>query len=107
MGSLSDDLDRFLKTDGLRIIRDSTNIRAGISEPLTEEDINDFDCMNLDELNTEDLEDLRDKAEDLRDHLEDQEPEDENSEEHALWEDKFFRIEDFIDRIKGFSGSSK
>ena len=100
MGNLSDDLDRFLKTDGLRIIYDSQGFRTEPYEPLTEEDIDDFDSMDLSNLNEEELEDLYDKADALRDDLEDKEPEDENSEEYSIWEDRLSATEDFINRIQ-------
>ena len=100
MGNLSDDLDRFLKTDGLRIVFDSQGIRTETYEPLTEEDIDDFDSMDLSNLNEEELENLYDKADALRDDLEDKEPEDEGSKEYSLWEDRLSATEDFIDRIE-------
>ena len=100
MGSLSDDLDKFLKTDGLRILNGIKEAKAGSYEPLTEEDIDDLDCMNLDGLNTEDLRDLRDKAEELLDNLEDREPPEEDSEVYDLWGDRFSEVEDFIDRVQ-------
>ena len=100
MASLSDDLDKFLKTDGLRIIMDSKGVRTEPYEPLTVNEISDFADMNLDILDTDALEDLKDKAEELRDDLESEEPDDEASEEHDLWEDRISETEDFIDRIR-------
>lgn len=100
MGNLSDDLDRFLKTDGLRIVYDSHGVRIETYEPLTEEDIEDFDCMDLSNLNEDELEDLFDKADELRDDLEDKEPEDEDSKEYNLWKTHLSATEEFIDRIQ-------
>lgn len=100
MGNLCDDLDKFLKTDGLRIIMDSEGVRTEPYEPLTAEDIDDFADMNLDVLDKASLEDLQDKAEELRDDLEDLEPENDDSEEYAIWNNRLFETEDFIDRIR-------
>ena len=99
MGSIFDDLDRFLKTDGVKIVMDASGIRAGPYEPLTIDDIDDFDCMNLEELDESSLENLLDKVEELRDELEDDEPEEE-SEDHKLWEARICETEYFIDRIQ-------
>ena len=100
MGSLTNDLDRFLKTDGLRILIESGVVRSEPYEPLTVDDINDFAAMDLEILSAEALEDLLDKAEDLLDDLEDAEPEDEGGEEHNLRESRLSETEDFIDRIR-------
>ena len=99
MGCLNDDLERFLKTEGVRMIRDSEKKSAADCEPLTEEDIEDLDSMILEGLDKAALEDLMAKAENLRDDLEDREPEDEGSEEYDLWEDRLCAVEDFIDRV--------
>ena len=100
MGKLEDDLDKFLKTDGVRIVIDSEGAKAEPYEPLTVEDINDFAAMDLDGLDKDDLEDLMDKAEELQDTLEDDEPDDEDSEEYDLWEARLTETEIFIDRIQ-------
>ena len=100
MASLTSDLDKFLKTDGLRILVESGAVRTEPYEPLTVEDIDDFADMSLDELDTDHLEDLLEKAEDLRDDLEDEEPDDENSNEYDLWSNRLSETEDFIDRIQ-------
>ncbi len=99
MGCLNDDLERFLKTDGFRMMMDSGRKTASDGEPLTEEDIEDLDSMILENLNKGALEDLMTKAENLRDDLEDREPEDEDSGEYDLWEDRLCAVEDFIDRV--------
>ena len=101
MADLTNDLDKFLKTDGLRILIESGVVRTEPYEPLTVDDIDDFADMNLDGLDADHLEDLLDSAEDLRDELEDDEPEDEDSEEYNLWSDRLSETEDFIDRIQG------
>ena len=100
MGSIREDLDKFLKTDGLRIMMGSNGTRVESYEPLTVNDIDDFGSMNLETLDKDGLKDLLDKAEELQDDLEDDEPEDEESEEHNLWEDRYSETEDFIDRIR-------
>ena len=100
MASLSDDLDRFLKTDGLKILFGSDVVRTGTCEPLTTDDIDGLCSMNLDELDKDRLENLMDKAEDLRENLEDEEPDDEASEAYGLWEDRLSEVDDFIDRIR-------
>ena len=100
MGSLCDDLDKFLKTDGIKIIIDSKGTRVEPYEPLTEDDIDDFADMDLDELDETGLEDLLEKAEELQDEMADREPEDENSETHDTWEGQIIEIEDFIERIR-------
>ncbi len=100
MGNISDDLDKFLKTDGVRIIMDAGGVRTEPYEPLIVEDIDDFDSMDLEKLDESGLEDLLEKAEELRDDLQDEEPEDEESEEHGLWEKRLSETEVFIDRIR-------
>ncbi len=99
MSNLRDDLDKFLKTDGVRIIMDAGGVRAEPYEPLTVEDIDGFDSIVLEELDETSLEDLLDYAEELRDDLEDDEPDNE-SEEHNLWEYRLCETENFIDRIR-------
>ena len=88
----------------VRITIDANGIREETYEPLTMEDIDDLDCMYLDELNLEDLEDLLSKAEDLLDEVDELEPEDEDSEDHDLWEARFSEVENFIDRINSRIG---
>ena len=101
MGNLMDDLEKFLQTDGIKIIVSASgDIRTEPYEPLTVEDIDDFDSMNLEELSAADLTDLQEKAEELRDDLEEGEPDDEESEAHSLWDSQLSATEDFIDRIR-------
>ncbi|MBQ6514861.1 MAG: hypothetical protein IJI09_09065 [Clostridia bacterium] len=94
-----EDKSNQLKESGVRITIDSDGIRYDAYEPLSIEDIDDLDCMELEALTREGLEDLLSKAEDLLDEVEDLEPEDEGSEDHDLWEDQLSEVEDFIDRI--------
>ena len=98
MGCLIDDLDRFLRTEGIRIVAGSGGIRAG-GVPLSEEDIDGLSSMDLDGKDRADLEDLLDSAEDLRDDLEDLPPEEESSEEYALWDSCLANLVNFIDRV--------
>ena len=100
MSSLTNDLDRFLKTDGLRILIESGAVRTEAYKPLTMEDIGGFAAMDLDSLDADRLEDLLDRAEDLLDELEDDEPGGGDSEAHDLWEDRLSETEDLIDRIR-------
>ena len=69
-------------------------------EPLTEEDIEDLECMELDELDRDSLENLLDKAEDLLDEIYDHEPIDMGEEAHDIWDLQLSEVEDFIDRVK-------
>ena len=100
MSNLSSDLDKFLRTDGIRILIESGAVRTEPYEPLTVNDIDDFADMDLDRLSADDLEDLLDKAEDLLIDLEDDAPENENSDEYSLWSSRLSETEDFIDRIR-------
>ena len=100
MGNLKNDLDRFLKTDGIRILIESGVVRGEPWEPLTVDDIDDFFAMNLEDLDTARLEDLQKKAEDLLDELEDAEPGGENSEEYETWEERVEETERLIRRIR-------
>ena len=100
MSSLTNDLDRFLKTDGLRILIESGAVRTEAYKPLTMEDIGGFAAMDLDSLDTDRLEDLLDRAEDLLEELEDGEPDGGDSEAHGLREDRLSETEDLIDRIR-------
>ena len=75
-------------------------VRVSESEPLTLEDIDDFEDMILDDLPVEDLEDLLSNAEDLYDRVRDSEPEDKNSAEYTEWETNISQIEAFIDEIQ-------
>lgn len=100
MGSLSDDLERFLRSDGIRILVESGTVKVEPYESLTENDIDDFDSMDIENLNLDDLEYLLDRVEDLQDTLEEKEPEDEESEAHACWDDQMSKTENFIDEIR-------
>lgn len=100
MANLQEELNRFPESGSIRITMDSDGIRSEPYEPLTVDDIDDFDSMDLENLDQPGLEDLLDKAEDLRDDLEDDEPEDEDSEEYNLWAARLSETEDFIDRIQ-------
>ena len=69
-------------------------------EPLTPEDIEDFECMDLENLDLESLLDLLDKAEDLMDEMYNLEPVDMGEEAHDIWDMQLSEVEDFIDRIR-------
>ena len=100
MSCLYDDLEKFLKSDGIRILMDSGAVRVRRFDPLRAEDIENLEAMDLGGMSREELEELQERAEDLLDELEDSEPEDEGSEEHDGWEDQFSDVEEFIDRIQ-------
>ncbi len=69
-------------------------------DPLTEEDIEDLECMELGELDSSSLNDLLDKAQDLLDEIYDREPQDMGEEAHDIWDLQLSEVEDFIDRVK-------
>lgn len=100
MGSLKDELRKFAGEKGVRIVMDSIGTRVEPYEPLTVDDIDDFDGMEHSGLGSDELEDLLDKAEELQESLEEEEPDDEESDEHNLWEDRISETEDFVDRIR-------
>ena len=100
MSCLNDDLEKFLKSDGLRSLMDSGAIRVRTFDPLDENDIEELDSMDLDVMSQEELEELADRAEDLLDVLEDREPEDRDCEEYGTWEEKLSDVEAFIGRIR-------
>lgn len=100
MGCLNDDLEKFLKSDGIRIIMDADGVRTEPFIRLTEADIEDFGSIDLEDMESDELERLQDQVDDLRDEIEDREPEDEDSEEHDLWEDRLSEVEDFLDDIR-------
>ena len=99
MSCLNDDLEKFLKSDGIRSLMDSGILRIRQANPLSEEEIEELAAVDLDGMSREELEELQDQAEDLLDNLEDEEPEDEDSEEYNDWEGRFSDVEDFIERI--------
>ena len=88
MGSRTDDLDRFLKTDGIRILRDSGFFRAKPAVPLTVQELAALDPRRLDR---QSLGDLLDRAEDLLDAVEDSEPKNRRGKAHAVWEEQFWQ----------------
>ena len=100
MDNLRDELKKFSDSDAVRILFKSGEVKVEPYEPLTADDIDDFDSMNLDEMNADDLEFMLNQAEDLLDELEEEEPEEEESEEHDLWEDRISETEDVIDRLR-------
>ena len=100
MGNLDKDLEKFLKSDGMRILMESGIVSVRCSDPLSEEEIDALDSTDLDTMSREELEELQDRAEDLINELEDSEPEDEDSQEHSDWEDKLSDIEGLIDQIE-------
>ena len=77
MAQMDNNLEKFLKTEGLRIIFDANGIREKTFTPLTVEDIPNFENMDLESMDLEDLENLLDQLEDLLDTLEEDEPEEE------------------------------
>ena len=100
MGNLKDDLEKFLKTDGVRILIESGSMKIEPYEPLTEEDIDCLEEIDLGNMDQDALEALLDKLEDLQDTMEDEEPDDEDSEEYGQWEDNVSRIEDLLSAVQ-------
>ena len=96
MGNPTDDLDRFLKTAGIRI---AGGMQAGPFEPLAVDDISRFASMDLKSMGRNELASLQYRLEDLRDDLEDREPADKSSEEYRLWDRRLCAVEDFLDRV--------
>ena len=100
MGCLNDDLDRFLKTDGIRIVREAGGVRRAPARRLTERDIERFSAAKPERMSLRALKDLREQAEDLRDEIEEGEPKDKGGEAHARWDRRLSAAEDFLDEIR-------
>lgn len=99
MSSLTSDLDRFLKSDGIRILIDSEGVKAEPLNPLSEEDIEGFASMDPDTMSEDELETLQYRLEDLRDDMEDREPKDRTGEAYRTWDARLSAVEDFLDRV--------
>ena len=95
MGSLSDDLDRFLRTDGLQIYRE-----AVCPEPLTGDGIGRFPSMNLNAMSKAGLESLQYRPDDLREGMEDQESESRTSRICKTRDIRLFKSEGFPDMVR-------
>ena len=100
MNSLYNDLERFLKTDGIRIITESGCLRSEPPEPLTPEDIASFDSMDLKSMDRNRLKILLDQLDCLLDTLEKEEPEKDDHEAHSLWEEQLSETEGFMDEVQ-------
>ena len=72
MSTIDKDLERFLKTDGLKIVMNSAGTRVEPYKPLTIEGYGSVSAINPEELDADSLQDLLDKAEDIQSALEDQ-----------------------------------
>jgi len=83
MGNAHDDLDKFLKTDGIRIIINSKDMKTKPIEPLTLDGIR-IDSINLDVLKPEELRDLMENATELEADL----------------RIKLSELDDFMDKIE-------
>ena len=91
MSNISDDLDRFLKSDGVRIVMDKNGTRA---EPYAAPTIDGYGRItDIDPggMNESTLNDLLDKAEEIKSDLEDQ---------LSDIEDLIDRIEDRLDELE-------
>ena len=100
MGNMIDDLDKFLKTDGIRILTDSGAIRAEPHKPLPDSSMEDLTFLSPDGPNADQLTGLLAQAEGLRDDLICEGPAGESEDARILWNDRLSRTEDFIDRIR-------
>ena len=100
MAQMDNNLEKFLKTEGLRIIFDANGIQEETYTPLSVEDIPSFGGMDLESMDAEDLDLLRDQLEDLLDTLEEDEPEEEDSEVHDQWEEQISSVESFLDEVR-------
>ena len=100
MGCLSDDLDRFLKTEGIRILSFPGRNRTGSWRPLSEEETEGFRSIHPETFGSGDLECLMDRLDVLLDALERREPKDRNSEAYSQWEDRMWETERLMDRVQ-------
>ena len=100
MSQMDNNLEKFLKTEGLRIIFDANGIREKSYTPLTAEDIPNFGGMDLESMDAKDLEFLRDQLEDLLDTLEEDEPDEEGREAYDRWEEQIDAVESFLDEVQ-------
>ena len=71
-----------------------------IYQPLADDDIDDFQSINLQQLDDEELKILQYRLEDLRNDMEDREPEDRHSEEYRSWDRRLSLVEDFLDSVQ-------
>ena len=71
-----------------------------IYQPLAEDDIDDFQSIDLEQLDDEELKILQYRLEDLRNDMEDREPEDRRSEEYRSWDRRLSLVEDFLDSVQ-------
>ena len=100
MGSLYKDLDKFLKTDGIRIVMESGCVRTEPLELLTPADIGSFDSMDLKSMDRDKVKCLLDQLEDLLDTLEEEEPEAEDSAAYKQWKEQVSATEDFMNEVQ-------
>ena len=100
MSSLYNDLDKFLKTDGIRIVMESGCLRSEPPELLTPGDIASFGSMNLESMDRTRLECLLNQLDCLLDTLEESEPEEDDHEAHSLWEEQVSAAESFMDEVQ-------
>jgi len=99
MGSLYNDLEKFLKTDGIRIAMESGCLRSEPPEKLTPGDIASFDSMDLEIMDRNRLKTLLDQLDFLLDALEGKEPE-EDHEAHSIWKEQLSATESFMDEVQ-------
>ena len=100
MAQMDNNLEKFLKAEGLRIIFDANGIREKTFTPLTVEDIPKFEDMDLESMDAEDLDLLRDQLEDLLDTLEEDEPDEEEGDAYDRWEEQIDAVESFLDEVR-------
>ena len=84
MGSLTEDLDRFLKTDGIRILGNRKPVRSRPPVSLTENSVRSPGSADLKSMNKKELEDLYSRLKNLQ----------------ARLENRLCHIENLMDRIE-------
>ena len=99
MSSMSSSLEQFLQSEAFRKLADAGKIRIREYNPLTREEMEDFDPAELDGMSRDDLEELSGRAEDLLYDLVENEPEDGNNEEYREWQGRLSDIEEFYELV--------
>ena len=100
MNNPGDEINQTKGTGDIRTASEYGETTAEPYEPLTEDDIEDFDSMDLEHLDTDALAFLLDRVKDLQHDMEGREPEAGDSDAHDLWTDEMAQIEDFIDALR-------
>lgn len=97
---MADKIKEFLNSEGGKKLVEEGIVRVVESEPLTIEDLDDFDDLNLEIMDTETLQDYLSSLEDLQEEYEAEEPDDEEDEEYDEWEENMNRIQMAIETVQ-------